>query len=253
MTHVAMAVGRDGEVPATDFAVARIEPMDTAAWTWKRAVTVRAQGCPWACTYCRVPALQDCDVPGRIPWRDVMTHLSAKAKSLDAVVFSGGEPTRQLALVSAMREARSLGVGIGLHSAGAFPARLHDALHDVDWLALDIKAMPEGYHDITGKHAAGARAWASLDIAIAWGGPLEVRVTVDPTTHTRESVLSIIHRVRAVGGPMPLLQEATEEGTSIEFRTALSGRGLNDVMGPDLDGLLVQERRPHAATRLGAP
>lgn len=240
MTHMAMAVGRDGEVPAADFHVARIEPMDTSEWPWKRAVAVLAQGCPWSCTYCQVPDLQDCDVPGRMPWRDVMTHLGAKAKFLDAVVFSGGEPTRQLALVSAMREARSLGLGVGLHTAGAFPARLHDALKDVDWLALDIKAMPEGYHDITGKHSAGARAWASLDIAIAWGGPLEVRVTVDPTTHTREAVLSVIHRVRAVGGPMPILQEASHAGTSVEFRAALGGRGLVDVMGPDLDGLVVR-------------
>ncbi len=157
------------------------------------------------------------------------------------MVFSGGEPTAQRDLIPVMQEAARLGFGVGLHSAGAYPGRLRDALRYADWLGLDIKALPEGYAEVTGRSAAGAKAWESLAIALDWGGDLEVRLTVDPTHHTRDTVWAIVNRVTAMGGPMPILQEARPDGTAEAYQRELGGRTLRHVMtAGDLAELVVR-------------
>ncbi len=233
MSQVAMLFGRHTAVAADDLRIARFEPLSTEAWPGMRAAVVLAQGCPWTCTYCHAPALQNTHAHGAIAWRDVRTHLAASTATLDAVVFSGGEPTRQRELIPAMQEARGMGFKVGLLTAGAYPVALGDALGYADWVALDIKAMPEAYQDITGKKASGAAAWESLESAIAWGGALEVRFTVDPTSHTREAALSVIRRVIAMGGPMPVIQQALPEGTTAEFRHALGARQAEGLLTAD--------------------
>ena len=241
MSHVAMLFGTETAVLADDLQIAGFEPFSTVDWPGKLVATLFAQGCPWHCTYCHNASMQDSQAAGTVEWSTVLAHLARRSGQLDGLVFSGGEPTRQAALIPAMQQARALGFGVGMHSAGAFPVRLREALPFVDWLGLDIKAMPEGYQDVTGKSAAGLKAWQSLEIALEWGGDLEVRLTVDPTTHTRESVLSVIKRVVAMGGPTPVLQEARAEGASEEFQHALGRQRLTDVLrASDLEGLVVR-------------
>ena len=241
MSQVAMLFGTSTEVSADDLQIAGFEPFSTVDWPDKLVATVFAQGCPWRCTYCHNIDMQDSQQPGAVKWSTVIAHLAERNGQLDGIVFSGGEPTRQAALIPAMQQVRSLGFGVGLHSAGAFPGRLREALSHSDWLGLDIKAMPEGYQDITGKSPSGAKAWQSLQIALEWGGDLEVRLTVDPTTHTRDGVLSIIRRVQAMGGPAPVLQEARPEGTSDEFQRALGRLTIRDVLkAEDLAELVIR-------------
>ena len=52
----------------------------------------------------------------------VLAFLKRRQDLLDAVVFSGGEPTLQDGLLGAMEEVRAMGFRIGLHSAGIKPA-----------------------------------------------------------------------------------------------------------------------------------
>ena len=56
-------------------------------------------------------------------WSAVMSFLQRRQGLLDAVVFSGGEPTLQHGLRQAMTEVRGLGFKVGLHTGGAYPAR----------------------------------------------------------------------------------------------------------------------------------
>ena len=217
-------------VHADDFQIAGFERFSTVDWPTKLVATVFAQGCPWRCTYCHNIGMQAMRTEGVLPWSTVAAHLADRVGQLDGVVFSGGEPTRQAALIPAMQEAVALGFEVGLHSAGAYPGRLREALRYSDWLGLDIKAMPQGYEDITGSRASGAKAWESLAIAVAWGGDLEVRLTVDPTHHTRDDVWSVVRRVQAMGGPRPVLQEASPDGTSEDYQRALGRLRLRDVM-----------------------
>ncbi|WP_242482200.1 anaerobic ribonucleoside-triphosphate reductase activating protein [Thiocystis violacea] len=144
------------------------------------AAVVFCQGCPWRCRYCQNGDLLDDDSGGGISWSEVRGFLEHRVGLLDGVVFSGGEPTAQRALAAAMREARSLGYKIGLHTGGAYPQRLSQLLPLLDWVGLDIKALPEDYPSVTGVPGSGEQAWESLRLLLAAGIPLEVRTTLMP-------------------------------------------------------------------------
>jgi len=188
------------------------------------------QGCPWRCTYCHNPTLQNPRIPKSVSWEAVAHVLELRRGQLDAVVFSGGEPTRQAAIVPAMQTVRAWGYRVGLHTAGAFPARLATVLPHVDWVGLDIKATPHQYGDITGIAASGEKAWQSLAMVQDSGADYEVRITVDPTVHTREGILDLVDALVARGVVAPVLQEVRADGANPEYAQALGERRLTDVL-----------------------
>lgn len=212
--------------------IAGLTSLSTCDWPGKLVATVFLQGCPWRCTYCHNPALLDPTAPGQVPWRQVRDLLERRRGLLDGLVFSGGEPTRQPGLAAAMREVRGLGFGIGLHTAGAYPARLAELLPLLDWVGLDIKALPDDYPRITGIGASGAKAFAGLGFLVASGVDHEVRITVDPTTHTSQHIDRLIGLVQASGAQRVVLQEVRPQGTRAEYETRLAGQRLRDVTQP---------------------
>jgi pyruvate formate lyase activating enzyme len=161
-------------------------PLTTIDYPGELAAVVFCQGCPWRCGYCHNSALIDPRVAPVIGWSDIRAFLARRRGLLDAVVFSGGEPSIQSALASAMTEVRGLGFKVGLHTAGPAPQRLARLLPLLDWVALDIKALPDGYPAITGLSRSGEAAWESLSLIQASGVPLEVRTTVMPHWTARD-------------------------------------------------------------------
>ncbi|WP_296808548.1 anaerobic ribonucleoside-triphosphate reductase activating protein [Thiocapsa sp.] len=155
-------------------------PLTTIDYPGELAAVIFLQGCPWRCRYCQNGSLIDPSAAPVIGWSQIRGFLERRRGLLDAVVFSGGEPTLQSALGSAMTEVRGLGFKVGLHTAGPAPKRLARLLHLLDWVALDIKALPEDYPAITGVPRSGEAAWESLSLIQASGIPLEVRTTIMP-------------------------------------------------------------------------
>jgi pyruvate formate lyase activating enzyme len=215
---------------AADLRIAGLAKLSTCDWPGRLAATVFLQGCPWRCGYCQNPGLIDPRLPGQMPWPEVAEFLSRRQGLLDGVVFSGGEPTRQAALLAALAEVRELGFGTGLHTAGAYPARLAAVLPLLDWVGLDLKALPEHYGAVTGVAAAGAKALESLDLVVASGVDMEVRITVDPVVHTGQEILDLVGLARRRGAKRVALQEARAKGASPEYGQALAGRRLRDVL-----------------------
>ena len=93
---------------------------------------------------------------------------------LDAVVFSGGEPTQQPALPQAMREVKALGFLVGLHTAGIVPRRLAEVLPLVDWVAMDMKAKFDGHESVTRVRGSARRAHESRELILASGTACEI-------------------------------------------------------------------------------
>jgi len=155
--------------------------LTTIDYPGELSAVVFCQGCPWRCRYCQNGDLLDAAaVESLIDWADIRAFLRQRVGLLDAVVFSGGEPTVQTALGAAMREIRAFGYRIGLHTSGAYPERLRPLLPLIDWVGLDIKALPEDYTALTGLPDSGERAWASLALLLEAGVNLEVRTTLMP-------------------------------------------------------------------------
>ena len=160
--------------------VGGLTPLTTIDYPGELAAVVYCQGCPWRCAYCHNGHLIPARAEASIPWDQVLCFLAARRGLLDAVVFSGGEPTLQSGLGRAMEDIRSLGFKVGLHTAGPYPERLGRLLHRVDWVGLDIKGLPETYPEVTGVADSGERAWASLRLLLASGVAYEVRTTPMP-------------------------------------------------------------------------
>lgn len=203
---------------ASDLQIAGLTPMSSVDWPGKFVATVFAQGCPWACPYCHNQAIIDPKIPGVVSWESVEELLGRRRGLLDGVVFSGGEATRQLAVLPAMQRVRELGFEVGLHTAGPYPARLREILRTglVDWVGIDIKAMSgPNYEAVAGRPNAGPKAWESLGEVLDSGASYEVRLTVYPDG-PRDGY-EVASCVKDLGATHFALQQARALGTAQSF------------------------------------
>ena len=176
-----------------------ITPFTATDFPGQLAAVIFVQGCPWRCGYCHNPHLQTRTAESPIAWSDVMALLRRRTGLVDAIVFSGGEPTMDPCLEDAMREVRALGFKIGLHSGGTHPARLKQVLPLVDWIGLDIKANFDDYDAITGVRNSGAPALASLHAVLESGVSHECRSTIHPSLHSEAQIEQLARRLAGMG------------------------------------------------------
>lgn len=165
---------------AAELRVGGLVPFTTIDYPGELAAVVFCQGCPWRCRYCHNTELLPPRSGSAIPWGEVVQFLEGRRGLLDAVVFSGGEPTLQPALEAAVAEVKKLGFKAGLHSASIYPERLGRLLPRLDWVGLDVKALPADYPAITGVADSGEPAWKSARLLIDSGVAHEMRITVHP-------------------------------------------------------------------------
>lgn len=171
-------------------------PFTTVDYPGKLSAVVFCQGCPWCCTYCHNAHLQPFGA-GSVPWKDVLAQVERRRGFLDAVVFSGGDPTAQTALGDAVRDIKHLGFLVGIHTAGMYPSRLAALLPEVDWVGFDVKAPFDRRYDILTQTAGAAEVAAeSLQLLIASGVDYQIRTTLDPRhldEPARESLARQLH------------------------------------------------------------
>lgn len=155
-------------------------PLTSIDYPGELAAVVFCQGCPWRCRYCHNAALLPAQSAPGYDWDQLLQRLQQRSGLLDAVVFSGGEPTAQAALSGAIQQVRALGFKVGLHTAGAYPRRLQALLPLLDWVGLDIKALPGNYAAITGVADSGLRAWESAQLLAQSDVAYQLRLTQHP-------------------------------------------------------------------------
>ena len=115
-----------------------------------------------------------------MPWPQVLELLQRRIGLIDAVVFSGGEPTIDPALAHAIGAVRALGFEVGLHTAGTYPKRLAEILPLLDWVGLDIKTSFAQYDRITQVTGSGSQAQAAAEAILVSGVDYEFRTTIHP-------------------------------------------------------------------------
>lgn len=166
-------------------------PFTTIDYPGQLAAVVFCQGCPWRCPYCHNPELRAFQ-RGRLLWEGIKRQLEQRQGWIEAVVFSGGEPTVHTALAQAMREVKELGFKVGLHTAGIYPQALQQVLPLTDWVGFDIKA-PFGpkYEFLTRMPNASSRVFESLIILRASRKDYQLRTTIDPRLLTDDDIAEI--------------------------------------------------------------
>ncbi|WP_075185018.1 anaerobic ribonucleoside-triphosphate reductase activating protein [Teredinibacter haidensis] len=186
--------------------VGGFQPLTSIDYPGELAAIVFAQGCPWRCVYCHNQGLQPTGGGTRICWQQVMDFLARRRGLLDAVVFSGGEPTAQVSLWAAIEEVKALGFKVGLHSAGIYPRRLKTLLPLIDWIGLDVKAPVDHYPLITGVNDSGNAAWQSARWVLDSGIDYQFRITVDNQWISSEQLAATQQRLAQMGSVNTVVQ-----------------------------------------------
>jgi pyruvate formate lyase activating enzyme len=149
--------------------VGGLTPFSAIDYPGKLAAVVFCQGCAWRCTYCHNPHLLPFRRDDLLPWKDVLSFLYGRRGMLEAVVFSGGEPTLQRPLKAAIEAVKAMGYAIGLHTAGIAPRRLAEVLPLLDWVAMDLKGSFEAHESVTRTPGSARRARESMHLIMASG------------------------------------------------------------------------------------
>lgn len=227
--------------------VGGLTPLTSTDFPGCLAAVVFCQGCPWRCGYCHNPHLipRSDAGPGQLDWSEVMHFLQRRRGLLDAVVFSGGEPTLQEGLASALDEVRGLGFKTGLHTGGMYPSRLGEILPRLSWVGMDIKAGFADYARVTGTPGSGDKARAGAKLLIESGVPHEFRTTVHPLLHTADSLLRLAEELRELGATHYVLQEFRPQGCpdavmNAHFSAPLLDDTLLERIGPMFDHFCVR-------------
>jgi len=204
------AVRRAG---STGLHIGGFERMSLVDWPGQLAAVVFCQGCGWHCRYCHNPHLIPFHPPGRFAWEGILSWLEHRRGLLDAVVFSGGEPTLHTGLYAAMQQARALNFKIGLHTSGPVPENLFPLLPLLDWVGFDFKAPFPAYERITG-HPHGEQARASFQMLCSVPVPCEVRTTWHPSLLSESDLLEMARWLSDAGCTEWVIQRFRPDGCS---------------------------------------
>lgn len=209
---------------ARELRVGGLTPFTTIDFPGKLGAVVFVQGCPWRCGYCHNPHLQPRAAAPALTWPAVLDWLARRVGLLDGVVFSGGEPTADPELGSALRDVRRLGFAVGLHSAGTHPRRLQALLPSIDWVGLDVKAPLDtaaAYARITGVPGSAGAVSGCVQAVLASGVAYEVRTTIHPSWLDDLALLRLGRDLAGRGVSSYALQLArSEEGAALPVADA---------------------------------
>lgn len=187
-------------------------PFTATDYPGQLAAVVFVQGCAWRCGYCHNPHLQERPLHSPLDWQDILATLARRRGLLDAVVFSGGEPTTDPALPDAMRAVRALGFKVGLHTACIYPERLRAVLPLADWVGFDVKAPFDDYQTVTRVPGSGIAARACVEAILASGVAYECRTTVHPDLLPPDALLRMADELAALGVTDHVVQQFRPQG-----------------------------------------
>ena len=180
-------------------------PLSTVDWRGRAAITVFFRGCPLHCPYCQNhPYIQGLN-PVELEF--VEKQIKESKPFVSAVVFSGGEPLMQEAVIPLAEFAREMELAIGIHTNGCYPEMANELVKRklVDKFFIDIKAPPDDpklYGKVTGfkesetmiknPEPITASVIKTLEIADSCGLELELRTTlIRDFIESREEIASI--------------------------------------------------------------
>ncbi|NSW55987.1 MAG: anaerobic ribonucleoside-triphosphate reductase activating protein [Armatimonadetes bacterium] len=188
-------------------------PLTTVEWEDRLCAVVFVQGCPWCCPYCHNPELIP-RVPGAISWASLTVLLAERTGFLDAVVFSGGEPTCQVALLAALAQVREMGFATAVHTNGCNPELLEAIVAEglADYLAMDVKAPVEKYARVTGVGESGWAAARSIEVIVESGIDHEFRTTWHPDLLDAGDLRAIAEWLKRSGARAYYIQQFRGEG-----------------------------------------
>lgn len=151
-------------------------------------------GCNFRCGFCHNAALMH--RRAGLEWNRLETACARlRSNWVSAAVITGGEPTVSPDLPKLIEFFRAQGWALKLDTNGSRPAALESCLEKIDAVAIDIKAGPSGYKELTGFGDIEALRH-SLELVRGHGVECEFRTTVIESFHTDEQMHEIGELIR---------------------------------------------------------
>ena len=132
-------------------AIVGIDKLSLLDYEDKVSVVLFSQACNFRCPFCHNGG-SVLNAQTEIDFNEILEFLKGRKGLVDAVVFSGGEPTLEPDLEVKMKQVKELGFLIKLDTNGTNPELLEKLLDDgvVDYVAMDIKNSPSLYAQTSG-------------------------------------------------------------------------------------------------------
>ncbi|MGC8651086.1 MAG: anaerobic ribonucleoside-triphosphate reductase activating protein [Minisyncoccia bacterium] len=167
----------------------------------KVAATVFTVGCNFRCPYCHNPELVLPELIQKQPQiseKEVIDFLTERRGLLEGLCITGGEPTLHPDLISFLEKVKSLGYLIKLDSNGSNPRVLEEIINKklVDYLAMDVKTIPDKYYLVTLNQIPKEKILESIDLIKNSGINYEFRTTVAPEIVTKEDIFQIVDLIK---------------------------------------------------------
>jgi pyruvate formate lyase activating enzyme len=196
----------------------------------KLSAVIFARGCNFHCPYCHNPDLVPFEPKGPAAGEDldlerVLSFLRKRIGLLEAVVVSGGEPTRQdpRLLAELLGAIKSMGYLVKLDTNGSNPA-LAASLAEaglIDYLAVDVKSVPGRYPLELASTAEAAGVEAAVALALSGRVEAEFRTTCAAPFVSKTTIMEI---AKILSGPVPLYLQPFRPGRTLAPGFGAGGR-----------------------------
>lgn len=223
-----------------------IQKLTLLDYPGKVACTVFTAGCNFRCPFCQN---SDLVISPRLtptmPTEDILSFLKKRARMLDGICFTGGEPLLQSDLADFIRRCRDLGLLVKLDTNGNLPGKLRALLEEglLDYIAMDVKTSPERYGVLAGiSEFDVSPVLESVELIKSSGVDHEFRTTVVGDLHTAEDFERIGQWL--AGEEKYFLQKFVDSGALIEDGHCPASDGeMRDYLA------IVQKYIPNAQLR----
>ena len=159
------------------------------------ACIVFTKGCNFRCPFCHNSLLveEKCETYKE---EEILSFLEKRKKVLDGIVISGGEPLMH-DIEDFLYKVKELGYKIKIDTNGTYPEKLKDLVKKglVDYVAMDIKNVPEKYFETAGVDFYYNLIEKSIDFLLSDKVDYEFRTTVTKEFHTPIDLEKISMRI----------------------------------------------------------
>ena len=180
------------------------------------------KACNFRCPFCH-NGLTVLEAEDEILFDAAIDYLKSRKGLLDAVVFTGGEPTLEPNLKKHIQRVKELGFLIKLDTNGTNPEKVKDLIDSnlLDYIAMDIKNSEEKYALTTGvKQVNMDNIKKSIELIMNSGVDYEFRTTLVDEFHKVEDMEGLANLIN--GARVLYLQKFVERDGCIQ-------KGLHEV------------------------
>ena len=205
-------------------AIVGIDKLSLLDYEDKVSVVLFSQACNMRCPFCHNgAAILGAAKEDELDFNEILEFLKTRKGLIDAVVFTGGEPTMEPDLKVKIKAVRDLGFLIKLDTNGTNPEIVESLLDQglIDYVAMDIKNCPNLYAETCGlKFINVENIKKSISIIMAKAPDYEFRTTLVKEFHERMDYEAFLNLIK--GAKKLFLQKFVDREGCIQ-------KGLHEV------------------------